>query len=198
MKKLLFALAALLPAFAPADATVLLYSATGSGYGYLETAPGLGDVRQGPGKITVTFVAYTSPVSGGCISSAVCRSVGGVTSSEPKNNNARASLIFAPGADPFPLTTDLFLGGTASNFVLYDGRNYLEFSGVLDHLTITVLDDSQSQFGYLNVGFSFSAPSVPEPASWAFMVAGFFGLGMAMRRRRPQPLIPCQSMSTAI
>lgn len=35
-------------------------------------------------------------------------------------------------------------------------------------------------------GQSFTPPGVPEPASWAMMLAGFGGLGALMRRRRAQ------------
>lgn len=36
--------------------------------------------------------------------------------------------------------------------------------------------------------FSFSAQAVPEPATWALMLLGFAGVGVAMRRRRKPAL----------
>lgn len=35
------------------------------------------------------------------------------------------------------------------------------------------------------VGRPVGAPAVPEPATWAMMLLGFFGIGAAMRRQRP-------------
>ncbi|MGZ6016329.1 MAG: PEPxxWA-CTERM sorting domain-containing protein, partial [Phenylobacterium sp.] len=32
--------------------------------------------------------------------------------------------------------------------------------------------------------FIFNAGGVPEPATWAMMLTGFFGLGSMLRRRR--------------
>lgn len=42
-------------------------------------------------------------------------------------------------------------------------------------------DDLQSSFLLLD---GFSVTAVPEPATWATMIAGFFGLGGVLRRRR--------------
>jgi len=36
---------------------------------------------------------------------------------------------------------------------------------------------------------SINAPAVPEPATWAMMILGFGGIGMAMRRARRHPMI---------
>ena len=38
--------------------------------------------------------------------------------------------------------------------------------------------------GNYDITFSTLGGGVPEPASWALMLVGFGGLGMAMRRRR--------------
>ena len=38
--------------------------------------------------------------------------------------------------------------------------------------------------GISNAYIFSSAPGVPEPATWAMMLLGFGGIGMAMRRRR--------------
>ena len=39
--------------------------------------------------------------------------------------------------------------------------------------------------GTVNATFDITAPSVPEPATWAMMIGGFGLIGTAMRRRRP-------------
>ena len=38
-----------------------------------------------------------------------------------------------------------------------------------------------------NIGFNQALPAIPEPATWAMMLVGFFGLGAAMRRSRRGP-----------
>ena len=47
--------------------------------------------------------------------------------------------------------------------------------------TFGVIDGSTLQ------GLTY-APAVPEPATWAMMLVGFGGIGLAMRRRRPPAL----------
>ena len=37
-----------------------------------------------------------------------------------------------------------------------------------------------------NIGFNQALPGIPEPATWAMMLVGFFGLGATMRARRGQ------------
>ena len=41
----------------------------------------------------------------------------------------------------------------------------------------------------LTVTASSDVDAVPEPATWALMLVGFFGVGVAMRRRREQGLL---------
>jgi hypothetical protein len=50
------------------------------------------------------------------------------------------------------------------------------------------LTDTQ---GYSNaVLYRATTPPVPEPATWAMMLVGFGGIGMAMRRRRRNTILP--------
>ncbi len=54
---------------------------------------------------------------------------------------------------------------------------------------LTVLDGGGSARGiYIKHG-NFTPPAVPEPASWAMLIAGFGLVGAAARRRRGQPVI---------
>ena len=55
-----------------------------------------------------------------------------------------------------------------------DGNKYVGYAGVINN-GATIND----------IGFQLAA-GVPEPATWALMLAGFGGAGMAMRRRRRQ------------
>ena len=50
------------------------------------------------------------------------------------------------------------------------------------------LTDTQ---GYSNaVLYRATTPPVPEPATWAMMLVGFGGIGMALRRRRRNTILP--------
>lgn len=51
------------------------------------------------------------------------------------------------------------------------------FNGTVTSLTVDRLTGTPDQFGFALV------PSVPEPATWAMMLAGFAIVGAAMRRR---------------
>jgi hypothetical protein len=55
---------------------------------------------------------------------------------------------------------------------------FIEFSGAVDGLTITEGGVS---------GDAYVVPFVPEPATWALMLAGFGLTGYALRRRRFRP-----------
>lgn len=190
MKKFLFALSALFLPFTSANAiTYIEYTATGIGYGYVETGPDLHDKQQGIGTIFVHYsaVVYTEDFWT-CLPPAVCSGGVGVHSSDLRDMYSRASLFFAPGAGtPLPTDPTKFLGGTASNFILLNGRDYLEFSGTLDHVTIKITDGSEPQPpSYFAVDFSFTPqppPAVPEPTSWALMIVGIAMIGATLRRR---------------
>ena len=55
---------------------------------------------------------------------------------------------------------------------------------------ISTNPDCTSAIGALATGFGANGgPSVPEPATWAMMLAGFFGLGGLMRSRRATPTV---------
>jgi hypothetical protein len=41
-----------------------------------------------------------------------------------------------------------------------------------------------NRLGYSNAIGAFSVPAVPEPGTWAMMLLGFGGMGVALRRRR--------------
>lgn len=64
--------------------------------------------------------------------------------------------------------------------------NVVNSINTLGSLTITIDRNNSADF----YGFDYAqlsdvrAPGVPEPASWALMLAGFGGLGAALRRRR--------------
>lgn len=54
------------------------------------------------------------------------------------------------------------------------------FEGAVDNISFTFNGQTES--------FNFEVAAVPEPGTWALMIAGFGLLGSALRRRRPAPL----------
>lgn len=58
--------------------------------------------------------------------------------------------------------------------------------GTLGAGTYSVWIQEASPGDLVNYRFNFAVRSVPEPATWAMMLLGFGGVGMAMRRRRPK------------
>ena len=60
------------------------------------------------------------------------------------------------------------------------GLQILEADGTLSDL-VTIANDGVNGVG---ATITFNSNAVPEPATWAVMLTGFFGIGMAMRSRR--------------
>ena len=72
-------------------------------------------------------------------------------------------MALTPGnADPFTTHTYSFTTATAGNLVFTDSGPSNQQGNLLDNVSLT---------------------AVPEPASWAMMIVGLFGLGAALRRR---------------
>jgi hypothetical protein len=65
-----------------------------------------------------------------------------------------------------------------TSFFLFDAGT----AGV-NSITVSSRTDSNFNFGLSNAAL-FSTGAVPEPATWAMMLLGFGGIGMAMRRSR--------------
>jgi hypothetical protein len=96
--------------------------------------------------------------------------------------NADFVRVFANGA----LVFDHDLRGKtgATDFTLAAGDNYeLYFSGNADTDHVAYLEGVGSVTGDDTSVYRFTVGNVPEPATWALMVAGFGGVGAAMRRR---------------
>ena len=92
------------------------------------------------------------------------------------------------------LQSAFIVTGKSSTGIAYDGTSYyvsnvydgtidvFNGTGGFDH-TIT-LNGGYHLGEDLSVNYSAVLPGVPEPASWALMIAGFGMAGAAMRRRR--------------
>ena len=110
----------------------------------------------------------------------------------PASNNAPSSGTFTIdfGMDSFSGTFD---GGstfsqtpgvsdTAWLFTILGGTG--RFLGASGTFQGAGLADARTRPTHVVIGFigDINAPAVPEPASWALMLLGFSGIGMAMRR----------------
>jgi hypothetical protein len=59
------------------------------------------------------------------------------------------------------------------------------FAGMTEQLTISALTSPSFHFGQLEVdNISFSTTPLPEPTTWALLLAGAAALGLVSRRRR--------------
>jgi hypothetical protein len=66
-------------------------------------------------------------------------------------------------------------------FTTYTGSNYTSYADRNDRVfTITSLSNPAHQ----NFAIGWPIPGVPEPATWAMMLTGFFGMGSVLRRNR--------------
>lgn len=89
-------------------------------------------------------------------------------------------LVFDDGGDIFTYYPDLPFDFYVDATATYDGIG--PFVGSSDVIYFTVLPGSAN--GFLGAGlYRIEAAAIPEPASWALMIAGFGLVGAASRRR---------------
>jgi hypothetical protein len=115
----------------------------------------------------------------------------GLDHTGPANQHARVDILTA-SADPFStaaadIVFTLFLGADADRPAAWDDT--------ISNLTSLLLPGNsyQIRFGEVDNQFFFNQAvdnvsviaSIPEPASWAMLIAGFGLVGAAARRRRP-------------
>lgn len=78
------------------------------------------------------------------------------------------------------------------NFGGFDGVSatftLIDLSGFTDVTQIFVYSDDPAGLGYDTFTFDVGDTVVPEPSSWALMIAGFGLVGGALRRRAATPL----------
>ena len=99
----------------------------------------------------------------------------------------------ANGSSDGTVTLYGYLNGslTSTNSVALGAINNwstLGLTGLFDQVTVTGTGSGFHPFGIDNVNFTFGTAPVPEPGTWAMMLLGFGGIGLAMRKRgRPVP-----------
>jgi hypothetical protein len=94
---------------------------------------------------------------------------------------------FSFGADD---AAYLFVDGSSAPLASFVGGNDFEETGAPKVFDLTLNQGANAfEIQYANevsnqAAILFQAAAVPEPATWAMMLAGFGGLGVAMRSRR--------------
>ena len=129
----------------------------------------------------ITALAYTSSVFGAAASTTQLYAIDTAFDILTKQANSAGTLTTVG-------TLGFDLGSRTSFDIL--GSNALAFNGNT-LFNVNLMTGALSTVGTTNralFGIALSGP-VPEPATWAMMLLGFGGIGMAMRRRRKDALL---------
>jgi hypothetical protein len=119
-----------------------------------------------------------------CSGVASCGSIQDITSLVLGPQSISSFFILTGGNNVNPITFDLtgitLINRSTPNYLGVSATGIFNWSG---------FDPTPGVFQFSTQGtnvtsMSFSAQAVPEPATWALMLLGFGGIGMAMRRRR--------------
>ena len=174
--------AALLAAFAmPAQAAQFI-KYEGGGRGELIT---IGKSWYTISSAYIEFIAYV-PIDGMCPAPVTCAVSGNSVNVSHPIELTSLVLDFDYTLDGFPLSGDGMVFGSASGRT----EGYKIWRGWFDTVQVSLvdLDVTPGEFSHLQVIYN----TVPEPATWAMMIAGFGLAGGMMRRRArhvPYPAI---------
>ena len=158
-------------ASAPASAAQYLFNFSGTGF--------FGGTLNGSGTLTTNDVSFVNALNG--YTAQTITGISGIF-------NGSAITGLSPGTfganNLFYLTGPFFVDG--------NGLAFTTAAGVSANLFVT--NDTSYRVntqgaglltGLVTASASPVAAAVPEPATWAMMLLGFLGIGLAMRRRRP-------------
>jgi hypothetical protein len=184
----------------PAMAAQLVGGSGISSNGYVIANPTSGDISQATSLDFNTSSGAPSPGVAGVLSSygagsgsfagiicnnpAGCGSIQDITSLALGAQSIPSFFILTGGTNVNPITFDLtgitLINRSTSNFLDFSASGIFHWAG---------FDPTPGVFQFSAQGtnvtsMSFSAQAVPEPGTWALMLLGFGGIGLAMRRRR--------------
>ncbi len=167
----LFGAAALALFAAPASAADFMFDFTGSGF--------FGGTLNGSGTLTTDNVTFVNALNGYS-----AQTITGITGTF--NGSAITGLASVTGSNNlFYLSGPFFVDG--------NGLGFTTASGVSANLFVT--NDTAYRVNTQGAGLLTGlvtarvspvaiTAAVPEPATWAMMLIGFGGIGVAMRRRK--------------
>ena len=159
-----------------------------------------------PAVASTVIIASCDPVTDGDAQG--CLFSGNIQeNADPTNKNGYKNAEAAYNALPFPDITLKWITSTDaknfSNFGTFTGANStsgtfnlpgwnLEYYAVKAGTKFTLYQyignnnwATPNKNGMSHIAFFGVQSAVPEPATWAFMLLGFAGMGAALRRRRP-------------
>jgi hypothetical protein len=97
------------------------------------------------------------------------------------------SASFADATSPFTMATLVEESGFAvSGFEAFDQSKISLSNGTL---ALNLSNISFQRGGFATIQLGATTPAVPEPATWAMMIAGFAGVGGALRAGRRAPAV---------
>jgi hypothetical protein len=140
---------------------------------------------EGGGRTGINAIAFNQPAPGTVTSGVMTSpsgfsfSLGGIGSTGCDGNGN----FFCFDNTAIPPTPTTLLSGPLS--FMFDVT--ANTSGVWDNYTTDLKIDwvgTQNNYDLVSLPIPVNHGGVPEPATWAMMLLGFGGIGMAMRRRR--------------
>ncbi len=107
----------------------------------------------------------------------------------PADHGANFDFSFGPLADGESVSFSIFYGASPTQIGAFNALNAVgaevySLGKSNDNLAGTLADRSVFIFGFKGVGGVVVPPGIPEPGTWAMLIAGFGMVGFAARRRR--------------